>query len=232
MIQCIACEDWFHGEHLETTVPETYCEMICKSCTSGFDFLRYYQDEMATDAVSGDNVVEAEGEHEISTNGHEEGPVVKKLKSDSDEKEVCELAKRKAVEQPPIDKASFWNENWRESLCKCPSCMKMYEELKCAYLPDLEDTILSYEEKGRKRNLSGGSSIEEAGQAALNAMPRTAQIEMIHGYNDLKEELSNFLRPFAERGEVITAEHMKQFFEQFRKKKESEPKVDVFSGCR
>ena len=62
-------------------------------------------------------------------------------------------------------------------------------------------------------------------------MPRAAQIEMIHGYNDLKEELTNFLRPFSERGEVVTTEHVKKFIEDFKKKKESEPKVDVYSGC-
>ena len=46
MIQCISCEDWFHGQHLEGPVPESYGELICKDCTSRMDFLKYYQEEM------------------------------------------------------------------------------------------------------------------------------------------------------------------------------------------
>lgn len=228
MIQCIACEDWFHGGHLETPVPDGYSEMICKPCTSGFDFLRYYRDEMPS-VVDGDkedkNGAKEKGELD------EDGPVAKKLKTENEGEQVCKLTQRRTTQQPPIDRPSFWNENWREALCKCSECVKMYEDLKCVYLTDSEDTILSYEEKGRKRNLSGGSSIEEVEQAALNTMPRVAQIEMIHGYNDLKEELSNFFRQFADTGKVITKEDVARFMEEFKKKKESEPKFDVFSGC-
>lgn len=244
MIQCICCEDWFHGHHLEGSVPESYGELICKDCTSKMDFLKYYREELkVTDGdslsveVKGEETVEdVKGSEEKATNGHDDGPDRKKLKTEQDQSEqVCKLEERRRCDQPPIDGPSFWNEKWRESLCKCSSCLKMYEELKCSYLTDLEDTVHSYEERGRERNPSGGSSIEEAGQQALqtklSSMPRAAQIEMIHGYNDLKTELTNFLRPFSERGEVVTTEHVKKFIEDFKKKKESEPKVDVYSGC-
>ncbi|OWR47756.1 hypothetical protein KGM_202770 [Danaus plexippus plexippus] len=44
MIQCTICEDWYHGTHLETTVPnsELYTEMICKGCMEKYDFLHSY----------------------------------------------------------------------------------------------------------------------------------------------------------------------------------------------
>lgn len=44
MIQCIVCEDWFHTQHLEATVPPNnqYSEMICKSCMDDNLFLHDY----------------------------------------------------------------------------------------------------------------------------------------------------------------------------------------------
>lgn len=272
MIQCICCEDWFHGQHLEGPIPESYGELICKDCTSRMDFLKYYQEEMlnVTDGevptqqsvevsevstqqsgevstqqsgevstqqsveVRSEETVEGEqgsGSEEKGRSGHDDGPDRKKMR-----REVCRLEERCDHGQidGPIDGPSFWSEKWRESLCKCEKCLEMYEEMGCCFLTDPDDTVHSYEERGR-RDLSGGSCIEEAGQQALenrlSSMPRAAQIEMIHGYNDLKEALTSFLRPFSERGEVVTTDHVNRFIQEFRKKKESEPKVDVYSGC-
>ena len=110
------------------------------------------------DEVSGQQTAEVKGEEtaedvkveqesgseEKATNGHDDGPDRKKLKTEQDQSEqVCKLEERKGSDQPPIDGPSFWNEKWRESLCKCSSCLKMYEELECSYLTDLEDTVHS-----------------------------------------------------------------------------------------
>ena len=48
MIQCIVCEDWFHGRHLEGVArppkDEAYAEMICYSCCQAHqDFLLAYK---------------------------------------------------------------------------------------------------------------------------------------------------------------------------------------------
>ncbi|GFO41329.1 ubiquitin protein ligase e3 component n-recognin 7 (putative) [Plakobranchus ocellatus] len=44
MIQCIVCEDWYHGRHLRTEVPDSsdYHEMICAGCMSKYSFLWAY----------------------------------------------------------------------------------------------------------------------------------------------------------------------------------------------
>lgn len=45
MIQCIICEDWYHGRHLGTEVPDSsdYHEMICSGCMCKYSFLWAYQ---------------------------------------------------------------------------------------------------------------------------------------------------------------------------------------------
>ncbi|RUS74824.1 hypothetical protein EGW08_017414 [Elysia chlorotica] len=44
MIQCIICEDWHHGRHLQTEVPDNsdYHEMICTGCMCKYPFLWAY----------------------------------------------------------------------------------------------------------------------------------------------------------------------------------------------
>lgn len=46
MIQCIVCEDWLHGSHLDATVPnnDQYSEMICKTCMEKNAFLHDYSE--------------------------------------------------------------------------------------------------------------------------------------------------------------------------------------------
>ncbi|CAH2108705.1 unnamed protein product [Euphydryas editha] len=46
MIQCIICEDWLHGSHLEAPVPgnDQYSEMICKTCMEKNAFLHDYSE--------------------------------------------------------------------------------------------------------------------------------------------------------------------------------------------
>ncbi|KAG8236040.1 hypothetical protein J437_LFUL015418, partial [Ladona fulva] len=43
MIQCIICEDWFHGRHLGDSPPSTnFSEMICSGCMTNHPFLQHY----------------------------------------------------------------------------------------------------------------------------------------------------------------------------------------------
>ena len=47
MIQCIVCEDWYHGRHLGLGAgpPEdsSYAEMICLHCVAKYPILNHYQ---------------------------------------------------------------------------------------------------------------------------------------------------------------------------------------------
>ena len=46
MIQCIVCEDWFHGTHLnlskETIESDDSGELICSGCAEKYSILHYY----------------------------------------------------------------------------------------------------------------------------------------------------------------------------------------------
>jgi len=57
MIQCIVCEDWYHGRHLnvdeETLDAEDNGELVCIGCTEEKTFLRFFSvDNKCTDPVS------------------------------------------------------------------------------------------------------------------------------------------------------------------------------------
>ncbi|KAG8178550.1 hypothetical protein JTE90_015920 [Oedothorax gibbosus] len=45
MIQCVFCEDWYHGRHLGSSVPDDYFEMICEQCMQLHKFLYSYLDK-------------------------------------------------------------------------------------------------------------------------------------------------------------------------------------------
>ncbi|NXQ04784.1 MLO2 protein, partial [Vidua macroura] len=49
MIQCIVCEDWFHGRHLGAVPPESgdFHEMVCQACMKRCHFLWAYASQLA-----------------------------------------------------------------------------------------------------------------------------------------------------------------------------------------
>ena len=45
MIQCVVCEDWYHGRHLGVDRPPAgskYAEMVCQGCVKGSALLGKY----------------------------------------------------------------------------------------------------------------------------------------------------------------------------------------------
>ncbi|KAJ8269915.1 hypothetical protein GJAV_G00108220 [Gymnothorax javanicus] len=67
MIQCVVCEDWFHGRHLGTVVTEgvELQEMVCESCMNKADFLWTYAAHLAVPLVVKDSPCKAEAEQEV-----------------------------------------------------------------------------------------------------------------------------------------------------------------------
>ncbi|XP_055956996.1 putative E3 ubiquitin-protein ligase UBR7 [Patella vulgata] len=57
MIQCILCEDWYHGRHLglEGSLPSDFEEMICPECVNNHDFLSAYAVNTAVTVVEKEN---------------------------------------------------------------------------------------------------------------------------------------------------------------------------------
>ncbi|KAK3917686.1 Putative E3 ubiquitin-protein ligase [Frankliniella fusca] len=249
MIQCIMCEDWYHGRHLgvNNAIPKDYGEMVCEQCMSKHPFLWNYaglcltkgtasEQEVDVDlkqtAVSDDSapstptiLINGSAGIELNTPGSSQKSNVETPIHDGKE---CILSNFKPVEQ--CKGATFWPEGWRKQLCLCPKCLDNYEASAVSYLTDLQDTVQFYEEQGKAKAANGQASSQyDHAMHALSQMDRTAQIEAIHGYNDMKDQLKEYLQKFAESRKVVREEDIREFFSQMARKR---PRIEVPSFCR
>lgn len=58
------------------------------------------------------------------------------------------------------------------------------------------------------------SSIYDMGSKILNQLPREKAIESVRAYNDIKSKLTDFLKPFADNGKIVTETEVRDFFKQ------------------
>ncbi|THH18346.1 hypothetical protein EUX98_g8977 [Antrodiella citrinella] len=58
-----------------------------------------------------------------------------------------------------------------------------------------------------------GLSLEELGLRALQRYPRDRAIDGIRAFNEMRDELMNHLRPFAQEGKEVTEADIRGFFE-------------------
>lgn len=262
MIQCVVCEDWFHGRHLGAIPPESgdFQEMVCQACMKHCSFLWAYAAQLAVtkisteddglvrniDGIGDQEVIKAEnGEHQDSTlkedvpeQGKDDVQEVKaeqnsepcaSSSSESDlqtvfkneslnaeSKSGCRLQELKAKQFIKKDTATYWPLNWRSKLCTCQDCMKMYGDLDVLFLTDEYDTVLAYENKGK---IAQATDRSDPLMDTLSSMNRVQQVELICEYNDLKTELKDYLKRFADEGTVVKREDIQQFFEEFQSKK-------------
>ncbi|KAL0601539.1 putative E3 ubiquitin-protein ligase UBR7 [Plecturocebus cupreus] len=260
MIQCVVCEDWFHGRHLGAIPPESgdFQEMVCQACMKRCSFLWAYAAQLAVtklsteddglvrniDGIGDQEIVKPEnGEHQDSTlkeDVPEQGKDVQEVKAENSEpcassssesdlqtvfkneslnaesKSGCRLQELKAKQFIKKDTATYWPLNWRSKLCTCQDCMKMYGDLDVLFLTDEYDTVLAYENKGK---IEQATDRRDPLMDTLSSMNRVQQVELICEYNDLKTELKDYLKRFADEGTVVKREDIQQFFEEFQSKK-------------
>lgn len=93
---------------------------------------------------------------------------------------------------------------------------EMYGELDVLFLTDECDTVLAYENKGKNDQ---ATDRRDPLMDTLSSMNRVQQVELICEYNDLKTELKDYLKRFADEGTVVKREDIQQFFEEFQSKK-------------
>ena len=120
----------------------------------------------------------------------------------------------------------FMMEGWRDELCNCSTCSKMYQELSLNFLIDPEDTVHYYENKSADIK----TSQYEDGMKALSDMDRTKQIEAIHGYNTMKSNLMEYLKKFAENKKVVREEDIQEFFQQMSASKKM--RMNIPDNCK
>lgn len=115
----------------------------------------------------------------------------------------------------------FLKEDFREHFCHCPKCYRnlvphaqLLEE-EDTYEPPLSESDGS-EAPGSGARSQGTGSLLERGEAALSGVDRVRAIEGVMVYNQLKDKVKAFLKPFAESGQPVRAEDIKAYFEKLR----------------
>lgn len=232
MLQCIVCEDWYHGRHLNALLPsnDSFSEVICQICMGKHEFLAFYTGLSIQKSVSDDSVgaLDVKGEdtekskEDPGTSSSSSEPVAKRAKLDVPvhcKEGDCKKPTAKADDYK--GGCTFWPQDWRKFLCQCQDCMKVYEKEKVKFLLDLEDTVHFYEAKGKKQAKSG----IEIGMAALSSLDHTRQIEAITGYNQMKSRLMNYLQSFVVNRTIVTEDDINKFFNSMK-----EDKKKGFSG--
>jgi E3 ubiquitin-protein ligase UBR7 len=116
----------------------------------------------------------------------------------------------------------FLKEDFRDHLCHCPSCFpnllphpQLLDEEE-TYEPPLSESGSEAGPPGSGARSHGTGSLLERGEAALSGVDRVRAIEGVMVYNNLKEKVKAFLKPYAESGQAVGAEDIKAYFEKLR----------------
>lgn len=98
----------------------------------------------------------------------------------------------------------FLTEGFRERWCKCEECLPSLQAHP--YLLQEEETFEPPEDP------DSGLSLEELGMRALERIPRDRAIDGIHAFNEMRDQLMNHLRPFAQEDKEVTEADIRGFF--------------------
>uniref|UniRef100_A0A3B4FCI0 Putative E3 ubiquitin-protein ligase UBR7 n=1 Tax=Pundamilia nyererei TaxID=303518 RepID=A0A3B4FCI0_9CICH len=227
MIQCVVCEDWLHGRHLGCVVPDCVelQEMICESCMKTHSFLWTYASHLAGKASCYLTVLTWHKHtviHMLCTSCVDDAIEPSCKRSREEVEPRCRLKELQVIGQKRVQSgAVFWPSPWRSKLCSCRMCQVLCLCLVCltglSFLLDESDTVLAYENKGK--NSEQRRQEDDPLMSALDNLNHVQQLEIIHGYNDMKTELKDFLQRFAAEGKVVTSDDIRQFFEQQSRKR-------------
>uniref|UniRef100_A0A1A7YR84 Ubiquitin protein ligase E3 component n-recognin 7 n=1 Tax=Iconisemion striatum TaxID=60296 RepID=A0A1A7YR84_9TELE len=199
-------------------------EMICESCMNNNTFLWTYAAHLAVPGSAAQTKEEPgeESAADVPKEVEKVDDVIecrgKRRREEEEEEPSCRLKELQDMGQKTVQSgAMFWPPSWRSKLCSCTSCRAQLSEAGLAFLLDESDTVLAYENKGKTSEQSQQG--HDPLMSALDNLNRVQQLEIIHGYNDMKTELKNFLQTFATEGKVVTSEDIRQFFEEQSRKR-------------
>ncbi|KAF7914952.1 hypothetical protein EAE99_010373 [Botrytis elliptica] len=110
----------------------------------------------------------------------------------------------------------FFTSDFRDHLCHCSDCFPAL-----AKHPQLLEEEETYEPPVSEDGDEGGStvgsgSIYDRGESALKNVDRVRAIEGVMAYNHLKDKLKPFFQKFAESGQAISADDIKEHFAKIR----------------
>ncbi|KZP23381.1 hypothetical protein FIBSPDRAFT_786274 [Athelia psychrophila] len=101
----------------------------------------------------------------------------------------------------------FLADGWRERWCRCSSCAPSFD-FRSYLLSTPEETYTPPPDP------DAGLSLEALGMRALMGLPRAQAIDSLRAFNEMRDGLMDYLRPFAAEGRVVGEEDVRAFFEE------------------
>ncbi|KAF9314777.1 hypothetical protein BG003_003849 [Podila horticola] len=131
----------------------------------------------------------------------------KRIKLDSSPpKQSCKLQEQPEDAYPDLAMSLFASEGWRDLLCQCTACTKLYILESCEFITGEEEV---YEDEDDDE---AETSILESGMKKLNEMDRVQMMEGMLAYSKMRDEIRDFLAPFSEQGKTVTQSDIQAFF--------------------
>lgn len=151
----------------------------------------------------------------------------KTLQDGGEAKRNCKQPKIKSTH---VCTKFYESSRWRENLCICTDCTKLYTDNNVAYLLDPQDTLQFYKEFGREVYVEGAYG---AFKRKIDSLPHTEKIFLAEEMAEFKDKFGEFLKQFADDQRVITSEDVRTFFgnlDQSRKRRKVEMESNYY--CR
>lgn len=229
MFQCILCEDWFHDTCIKQSesLPsdDRFDHYICRVCVGEESWLEKYK-QLPSFAICDKSLLDtAQSALEATTTRLDSSRALHKRRTDATEEESLRVTKRQEMDgcvAAPTNSSSckwelmpdrprvngvqslFLMDDFRDYFCRCGRCEERL--LKFPILMAEEAVYEPLEDQDEPQ------SLVNAGMQILEALPRESAIEGILAYNKLRDDLSNFLKPFADKKEIVTAEDINTYF--------------------
>merc|ERR1712227_41820 len=172
MIQCVLCEDWFHGTHLGLTKEELesddFEELICGLCLNRNDvkFIRKY-------SLANKDVIKSS--------------------------ETCKLPRDDNTGQT---EGSIFSSTFRTDICQCPECSQKLQLAKIEFLCDPDDSISAYEAPSINESQEILQETENQINSFMDRLDHRGQVEIAHGMASLKDAMKAMIDAAGDDGIV------------------------------
>lgn len=121
---------------------------------------------------------------------------------------------------PPAPEGTFslfCSESFRERFCRCAKCFpNLAPHTQLLEEEDTYEPPISEGGSDNGESTNGSGSLYERGESALRNVDRVRAIEGVMAFNQLKDKLKPFFQQFAESGQAISAEDVKEYFAKLR----------------
>lgn len=188
MFQCCICEDWFHLEHLADH-PASQSVDDVEEIICGKCAGRLHFLRVYTD---------------------------ENYKKNSVSEEECALKKLSDVApKASIGALYFRSYHWRERLCKCRSCLNLYEDTNVPFITDIADCVEEFVLNNRKSaepKLLDGSQDRKVDRMVVETVGRETAITLFAGFEEMKQKVVAAMKRAAEEGREVRKEDINAAF--------------------